>query len=64
MMILILGSLVYNLIEFDYSLGMFAELNLPYVIGIGAGVCGLILALIMLKYNQLKPSLDNQSKKA
>lgn len=61
--IFILGSLVYNLTKYHYSESLFSDWNRPFVIGIGAGICGLLLALIMLKYRQLKPNLENQSKK-
>lgn len=63
-LILILGSFVYNLVKFHYSLSILSDENQTFVIGLGAGLCGFILGLIMLKYLQLKPSLDNQSKKA
>lgn len=62
-LIIILGSFVFNFITFDYKLGIFHKFNLPYIIGIGAGVCGVILCMILLKYYRLKGSLVEQSNK-
>lgn len=61
--LLIIGSLVYNLIQFDYNESILSDWNRPFIIGIGSGVCGLILAMIILRYNQLRPNLENQSEK-
>lgn len=63
-LIAILGSFIFNLVKFNYGIGLMAEENRTYIIGLGAGICGFLLALIMLKYLQLKPNLENQSKKA
>lgn len=62
-LIVIVGSLVYNLTKINYQLGFFAEENQVFVIGLGSGICGFLLGLIILKYLQLKPNLENQSKK-
>lgn len=56
---IILGSFVFNFVSFKYSLGLFHEVNLPYIVGIGAGICGLILCLILFKYLRLKENSEN-----
>lgn len=61
---IILGSFVFNLVSMDYELGLLHEENRAYIIGLGAGVCGLILCAIFLKYYRLKSNLENRSKQA
>ncbi len=61
---IILGSFVFNFISMDYEAPILGEENRPYIIGLGAGVCGLILCSIFLKYYRLKSNLENRSKQA
>ena len=61
---IILGSFIYNFFSMDYGMGILSEVNRPYIIGIGAGICGLILCAIFLKYYRLKSNLENRSKQA
>ena len=61
---IILGSVFYNLASYNYNLSLMSDENRSSIIGLGAGICGLILWLIMLKYLQLKPNLDQQSKQS
>lgn len=58
---IILGSFVFNLVSMDYEMGLMSEENRPYIIGLGAGVCGLILCAIFLKYYRLKSNLEHRS---
>lgn len=61
---IILGSFVFNFISMDYEASLLGEENRPYIIGLGAGVCGLILCAIFLNYYRLKSNLANRSKQA
>ena len=63
-LVIILGSFVYNLISMDYAQGLLHVDNLPYIIGLCAGICGLILCFIFLNYYRLKSNLGNRSKQS
>lgn len=63
-LVLLLGSFIYNLVSMDYGLGILDASNRPFIIGLGAGICGLILCFIFLNYYRLKSNLDNRSTKA
>jgi len=58
---IILGSFVFNLVYFDYKESFLGEENRPYVIGLAAGICGLILCFIFLKYYRLKDNLNQRA---
>lgn len=61
-LIIILGSFVYNLVSMDFDLSLLGTENRPYLIGLCAGVCGLILCFIFLRFYRLKSNLEKQSK--
>ena len=63
MLILISGSLIYNVVTYDYGLSFWGSENQPYVIGFFAGICALILWYIMWTYNSMKPHLEQKSEK-
>lgn len=52
-LIVILASFVFNLMNFEYDKGILAEVNRPYIIGLGSGICGLILCFIFLRFFQI-----------
>jgi hypothetical protein len=58
---IILGSFVYNLISFEYGKSIIGEENFPYLLGLAAGLCGLIICFILLKYYRLKENLNQKS---
>ena len=61
-LVIILGSFVYNIWNFDWNNNLLGDENRPYLIGLCAGICGLILCLIFLRYYRLKANLENRSK--
>jgi uncharacterized membrane protein len=61
-LVIILGSFIYNIYSFNFSESFLGDENRPYLIGLCAGVCGLILCAIFLKYYRLKGNLENRSK--
>lgn len=63
-LVIILGSFIYNLVSMDYGLSLLHADNRPFIIGLGAGVCGLILCFIFLNYYRLKSNLENRSNRA
>ncbi len=60
--LIIFGSFVFNLVSIDYKEPILGEENLPYIIGLSAGICGLILCFILLKYYRLKENLNQRVK--
>lgn len=54
-------TLVYNFIFFDYGAGLFDSHNLPYIIGIGAGICAFILLIILINYQELRQNSIRKS---
>jgi uncharacterized membrane protein len=63
-LVIILGSFIYNIISLDFSDSLMGAENRPYIIGLCAGVSGLILCAIFLKYYRLKGNLENRSKQS
>lgn len=61
-LILILGSFGYNFWAMNYSESFMSEINRPYVFGISAGICALVVCVILMKYEHLKQNLTNQAK--
>lgn len=61
-LVIIIASFVFNIISIDYQLGMLNKENLPFIIGLGSGICGFILCLIFLKFYRMKAHLSQQSK--
>lgn len=59
---IIICSFGYNLYYLDLSESLFENENRPYVIGLAAGICGLILCVIFLKHARLKSNLENRAK--
>ncbi|HLV23835.1 MAG TPA: hypothetical protein VKY36_03535 [Moheibacter sp.] len=59
---IILGSFAYNLISFQYDKNLLGIENQPFLIGLLAGICGLILCVIMLKHLRLKEHLNRRAK--
>lgn len=58
----IIFSFGYNLYYLDLDESFLGKENRPYVIGLAAGICGLILCLIFLRYARLKSNLENRPK--
>lgn len=58
-LIIVFGSFIYNFISINYDESILSDHNFPYIIGLAAGLCALILALIILKYLQAKKYLDD-----
>lgn len=58
----IIFSFGYNLYYLDPSESFFGSENRPYIIGLAAGICGLILCIIFLRYARLKSNLENRAK--
>lgn len=58
---IIFGSFIFNLVSMDYKQPFLDEENRPYIIGLSAGICGLILCFILLKFYRLKENLDRRS---
>ena len=54
----LLGALGYNLYMMDYQAGIMAEQNFPLIVGLGASICGLILAFVFFSFFQLKKNVD------
>lgn len=50
----LVGALGYNLYMMDYQAGLLAEENFPMIIGLGASVCGLILAFVFFSFFKLQ----------
>lgn len=57
----ILLTLAYNFIFFDYQIGLFDPYNLPFIIGIGAGICAFLLLVILINYQDLKQRSTQKS---
>ena len=55
---ILLGALGYNLYMLDYNAGLLAEQNFPLVIGLGATICGLILALVFFSFFKLQKNIN------
>lgn len=60
--LIIFGSFVFNLVSIDYKDSFWGEENRPYIIGLSAGFCGLILCFILMKYYRLKENLSQRAK--
>ncbi len=58
----ILFSFGYNLYYLDLDESFLGAQNRPYVIGLAAGICGLILCIIFLRYERLKSNLEKRAK--
>ncbi len=54
----LLGALGYNLYMMDYQAGIMSEQNFPLIVGLGASICGLILAFVFFSFFQLKKNVD------
>lgn len=54
----LLGALGYNLYMMDYNAGFFAEENFALIVGLGASICGLILAFVFFSFFKLKKNVD------
>ncbi|MFA5620932.1 MAG: hypothetical protein WDA08_11560 [Weeksellaceae bacterium] len=61
-LVVILGSLIFNIVSYESDYGFSSDVNRPYIIGVGAGICGLILGLIILQYLRLKSIQDTKAK--
>ncbi|MFV0304987.1 MAG: hypothetical protein ACK5IC_05870 [Moheibacter sp.] len=59
---IVIGSFVFNLVSMDFKQSLFGDDNQPYIIGLGAGVCALILCIIYFQYERLKTNLANRAK--
>lgn len=57
----ILLTLAYNFIFFDYEAGLFDAYNLPFVIGIGAGISAFLLLIILINYRELRKHSTQRS---
>ena len=55
---ILVGALGYNLYEFDYQAGILADQNFPMVIGLGASICGLILAFVFFSFFKLQQNVS------
>lgn len=55
---ILVGALGYNLYELDYQAGFFADQNFPMIIGLGASVCGLILAFVFFSFFKLQKNVN------
>lgn len=58
LVLFLIGTLIYNLYKINYGLGFLSDLNQPYIIGLGAGVCALILAFTFKRFYVLKKNLN------
>lgn len=58
----ILFSFGYNVYYLDLDESFLGTQNRPYVIGLAAGICGLILCIIFLRYERLKSNLEKRAK--
>lgn len=63
-LVIIIGSFVYNFWNFDFDQSVLGVENRPYLIGLCAGVCGLILCAIFLRFYRLKANLENRAKQS
>lgn len=53
----LVGALGYNLYMMDYQAGLLAEQNFPMIVGLGASVCGLILAFVFFSFFKLQKNI-------
>ena len=58
----IVFSFGYNLYYLDLDTSLTGAENRPYILGLAAGICGLILCVILLKSARLKSNLENRTK--
>lgn len=58
----IVFSFGYNLYYLDLETSFMGAENRPYVLGLAAGICGLILCIIFLKSARLKSNLESRTK--
>ncbi|RLZ06869.1 hypothetical protein [Faecalibacter macacae] len=54
----LVGALGYNLYMMDYQAGFLAEENFPMIVGLGASVCGLILAFVFFSFFKLQKNVN------
>lgn len=56
------GTIIYNLIVIDYQAALFSESNTASIIGLCAGVCGLILGYTMYRFHVIKEKIEKMKK--
>lgn len=57
-MLFFIGTFIYNIVLFNYDLGITNSENFSPIIGIGASICGFILGFTLFRFYQIKEKIE------
>ena len=60
MVLLFIAAIVFGVVKLEFEAALFSHDNLNQWLIIGAGICGLLLSFIILRYQVLKEKLNRK----
>ncbi|MXV37179.1 hypothetical protein GO491_00600 [Flavobacteriaceae bacterium Ap0902] len=59
--LIFIAAIVYSVMNMNFEVGLFSEDNLYQWLVIGAGICGLILSIIFVRYQVYKEKINSKT---